>query len=136
MITERGEEEGGREARSNPSKVPTRRAWEGGILMRWVSSPPPPPLPFFSLRALSLGFPLQAQAGAVTRAGRQRGCCALGRMPSPGGCPAALGAPGLRHLCAHTPRTAPLRRLPGSDPRPLLSFSPLSGQILIMVVRP
>lgn len=61
---------------------------------------------------------------------RQRGLCAPVRMPSPG------GGPGLRHLCTHTPRTAPLRRLPGSDPRPPLSFSPLSGQITIMVVHP
>lgn len=77
MITQNGEEEGRREARKNPSKVPTRRAWEGEIQMRWVSSPPPPLLPFFSLRALSLGSsspgsgwgcsPGSAAAGAPAR---------------------------------------------------------------------
>lgn len=125
MITETGEEEeGGRRARTEPSKVPSRRAGEGEIQRRWVSSPPPPPLPLFSLRALSLGSSSPGPGWGWGPGAAAAGPLRAGEWLSPGGGRGGSRRPGLRHLCAHTPRTAPLRRLPGSDLRPLFPSLP------------
>lgn len=72
-------------------------------MRRWVTPPPPSPLPSFPLRALSTGSSSRSSGWGLPRLGWSRGFCALARVPSPRG--GRDSSP--RHrpeapVCAHT----------------------------------